>query len=246
MILCLLFFKKEYSIDSIILAVTGIVLYMTARIMKKGNDENARLNRIQAQENTILKQLELHYNLLARIRIPYADAGMGFGFEGAPTYASGQEAFKLLYEILKGNYQRMPGNTYKNKYDADAEEGRIQDAFTRLYTEYGSLLGNYFKNLYLLIKYIDSVSIKDFDKQYYMDLVKSQLSKYEILLLAYDCIWIQDKPKGQNFVELASRNNLLSALEADELIQSVSEVRHIDVFRDRYGILFGEPIEFKN
>ena len=107
-------------------------------------------------------------------------------------------------------------------------------------------MGNYFKNLYLLVKYINDIKIKDFDRSYYIDLVKSQLSKYEILLLAYDCIWIQDKPKGQNFIELARDNNLLSALETEELIKSVSSVKHIDIFKDRYGISFRQPIEFTN
>src|SRR5579859_432537 len=211
--ICLLAFKADYSIDSIILAVTGIILLFTAWIMKIGNDENARLNRLQTVGNIILKQLEFHYNLLNRIKVNYGSAGRGLGYPNAPTDATGQEAFELLYEILKGNYERMPGNTYKNKFDKEAEERRIKDAFTQLYKEYGSMLGNYFKNLYLLVKYIQKVKYKDFDRSYYIDLVKSQLSKYEILLLAYDCIWIQDKPKGENFIELAANSKLLSALE---------------------------------
>ena len=140
----------------------------------------------------------------------------------------------------------MPGSTYKSKFDRDAEERRIKDAFTQLYTEYGGMLGNYFKNLYLLVKYIQGIKYKDFDKIYYMDLLKSQLSKYQILLLAYDCIWIQNKPKGENFIELAADSELLSALEPDELINSVSGVKHTDVF-DHYGIQFGNHrIEFTN
>jgi Putative phage abortive infection protein len=82
--------------------------------------------------------------------------------------------------------------------------------------------------------------------KYYIDLVKSQLSKYEILLLAYDCIWIQDKTRGENFMELAKYNNILSALEAGELIESVSEVKHIDILKNRYAIIFGGPVEFTN
>ena len=126
------------------------------------------------------------------------------------------------------------------------EERRIKDSFTQLYKEYGGLFGNYFKNLYLLVKYINDKKIKDFDRSYYFDLVKSQLSKYEILLLAYDCIWIQDKPKGENFIEFAKNNDLLSALETDELIKSASTINHIDIFKSRYEITFRKPIEFTN
>lgn len=244
--ICNIFFDAKISIDSIILFITAVILVITALIMKKGNNENTRLNRLQAVENTILKQIEFHNNLLKGIKVNYESTGMSPGFPNAPVDAYGQEAFELFYVVLKQNYVIMPGNTYKNEFDLDAEERRVKDSFTQLYKVYGSLLGNYFKNLYLLVKYINDITIKDFNKNYYIDLVKSQLSKYEILLLAYDCIWIQDKPKGQNFIELAKKASLLSALETDELISSVSKVKHIEIFEKRYGIFFKKPTDFTN
>lgn len=75
------------------------------------------------------------------------------------------------------------------------------------------MLGNYFKNLYLLVKYIRDTNVKDFKKDYYIDLVKSQLSKFGILLLAYDCIWIQNKKPGDRFLDLARDTDLLKSLE---------------------------------
>lgn len=235
-----------FNFSDIILLVTAIILLFTLFEMRNGNAENARLNRLQQVENTILKQMEFHNNLLKGISVEYASTGRGFGYPNAPVNAVGQEAFKLFYEDLKDIYIKMPGNSYKDANDMDAEERRIQDSFTRLYQLYGSHFGNYFKNLYLLIKYISEIKIKDFDKDHYIDLIKSQLSKYEILLLGYDCIWIQDKPKEKNFIAYAKDNNLLSSLETDELISSVSAVKHIDIFKNRYGITFGKPIEFNN
>ena len=88
--------------------------------------------------------------------------------------------------------------------------------------------------------------MKGFDNKYYIDLVKSQLSRYEILLLAYDCIWIQDKPKEENFIELAKNTGLFSALETDALMRSVSAVEHRDIFEQRYGIVFRQPVKFTN
>jgi hypothetical protein len=234
------------SLSDFILLITAIILLFTLFAMKKGNEENARLNRLQQTENTILKQIDFHNNLLKGIYINYESTGRGFGFPNAPVNAYGQDAFELLYDTLRQNYSTMPGNTYKNEFDMDAEERRINDSFTQLYKVHGSLIGNYFKNLYLLVKYINGIQIKHFDSRFYIDLVKSQLSKYEILLLAYDCIWIQDKPKGQNFIELARDTNLLSSLETDELIKSVSSVKHIDIFKDHYGISFRQPVEFTN
>jgi hypothetical protein len=231
--------KPDLTIDTIILTVTAIILYRTARIMKRGNDENAILNRVQAAENTIFKQIEFHNSLLKAITV--------LSREG---YVHGQDAFKFMYNELQKIYHRMPGNAYKHPSDIDAEINRIKDSFFQLYREYGNTFGNYFKNLYLLVKYIDDrandTSLKGFQGDYYINLIKSQLSKYEILLLAYDCIWIQDKPKGENFIELAKRNNLLSALETEDLFQSVSNVTHIELLKVRYGIDFEHARAFTN
>jgi hypothetical protein len=242
------FVSLNLSNSDIILIVTAIILLLTLVAMMIGNKENARLNRLQAAENTILKQLEFHNNLLKGIKINYESTGRGFGTPNAPVDACGQEAFELFYDILKQNYQSLPGNTYKGEFDVDAEERRIKDSFYQLYKAHGSLFGNYFKNLYLLVKYIydKDAALKGFDRRYYIDLIKSQLSKYEILLLAYDCIWIQNKPKGENFIELARDSKLLSALETDELIISISKVTHMDIFETKYKITFGEPIEYTN
>lgn len=232
------------SSSDIIPIITAIILLLTLIVIQKGILKNGRLNRLQAAENTIIKQIEFHNNILKGISIDTEWSRR----EYALPIEHGQEAFEILYDILKQNYITMPGNTYNNNEDIDAEERRIKDSFTKLYNEHGNKFGNYFKNLYLLIKYINDIKIKGFDKEYYIDLVKSQLSKYEILLLAYNCIWIQDQPKGKNFIELAKDNNLLSALETDELIDSnrVSLVNHKDIFTNHYGITFRKPIEYTN
>lgn len=231
------------SLSDLILLGTAIIFLFTLFEMKKGNIENARLNRLQALENTILKQIEFHNSLLKGISINYESTGRGFGAPHAPVDAYGKEAFEIFYDTLQNNYKTMTGY-FKN--DINGEEKRIKDSFTKLYMEYGSLFGNYFKNLYLLVKYINNKDIVGFDNSYYIDLVKSQLSTYEILLLAYNCIWIQNKPKGENFIELAKNTNLLSALERDKLIETKSSIKHLDIFTKHYKIYISDPIVFNN
>lgn len=232
-------------VNIIVLFITAGILLYTLLAIKTSNEENTRLNRLQAAENTIVKQLEFHYNMLKGINI-INSTGKQYG-EYLNRIVYGQTAFEVLYDTLKDIYVKMPGNSYKDSNDIAAEERRIKDSFTQLYNEYGSQFGNYFKNLYLLISYINDITIKDFNKKYYISLVKSQLSKYEILLLAYNCIWIQirPKPKGRNFIEFAKEYDLLSALELNELIESVSSVNHKEIFNN-YGITFYETIGFTN
>jgi hypothetical protein len=219
------------TLNDIIQIVIAIIMLCSVLLIKKSNADNFKLNRLQAAENTIIKQIEFHNNILIEINI---------------ENNCGQKAFEILYSKLKKIYSTMPGNSYQNPNDSIAEENRIKDSFTQLYNTYGSSFGNYFKNLYLLITYIDKIEIKGFERDYYIDLVKSQLSKYEILLLAYDCIWIQDKSTGKNFIDFAKKYSLLSALESKELIQSISEVKHVNIFKHRYNIEFKDQIQFSN
>ena len=153
-IYCILF-----NIGDIISLFTAVILLFTLWAMKNGNKENARLNRVEAAENTILKQIEFHNNLLKNISINIESTGDGHGTPNPPKDALGQEAFKIFYNRLKNIYTTMPG-FYNN--EMDGEERRIKDSFTQLYNEYGSLFGNYFKNLYLLVKYVNDKRIKYF------------------------------------------------------------------------------------
>ena len=224
------------EISNIILIITAVILFVTLIVMQKGNMENVGFNRLQAAGNTIMKQIEFHNNLLKGISI----TKKGIVAPNVPNIAYGQDAFKIFYEDLEGFYKDRKENYNDTIND---EDKRIRDSYNQLYNKYPSQLGNYFKNLYLMVFYIDYINsrkIKGFNKDYYISLIKAQLSKYEILLLPYNCIWIQRKakPEGQNFIEFAKTYNLLSALETDELIESVSSVKHIDLFKDLYGITF--------
>ena len=114
------------SVSDLISIANTAILIITLWVMKRGYEENTRLNRLQQAENTIVKQIEFHNNLMKGISIDYASTGRGFGYPNAPTNAYGQDAFGLLYEILKENYSTMPGNTYKNEFDIDAEENGLR------------------------------------------------------------------------------------------------------------------------
>lgn len=203
-----------------------------------------------------MKQIEFHYTLLKGISIDIRSTGRGYGYEGAQNVLFGQETFQIIYDDLSNIYLNING-TYTDDFKRILEqesvkkliakkgqlEGLIYASFTILYNhnEYGSKFGNYYKNLYYLIRYIDKLSKKkEYNEEsgkieYYIDLIKAQLSKYELLLLAYDCIWIQDKPKGENFIDYASKYALLSALETENLI--VPDI-HKKLLEEKYNIKF--------
>jgi len=100
------------------------------------------------------------------------------------------------------------------KTDLPEIEIQVRDAFGKLYDEYGYLLGHYYRNLYRIIKSINEIKINDFDKMYYAKLVRAQLSEYEVLLLFYNCIWMED----YKFKVLIEKYGLLKGINYDKLV----------------------------
>lgn len=62
-----------------------------------------------------------------------------------------------------------------------------------------SSLAHYFRNLYYIVSYIDSSGMPD--KKRYMGILRAQLSNYELLLLAYNCMYDFGSEKFKPLVE---------------------------------------------
>jgi len=192
-------------------------------------------NRLQGIKDTIFKLIDFHYKIIESIEVINIKAGITS--PGISRNVSGTKAFESLFEELKDIYKKIDAKnnaTGKKKiietvFNSDYESDTIKEAFFDLYNKH-SQIGNYYKNLYLLIEYIDmkaKQNIVDFDSEYYIRLIKAQLSKYEILLLAYNCIWIYgetEKEEDKEFLEFAVKYKLLSALEKGELIKSEHQI----------------------
>src|SRR5262249_7424572 len=132
-----------------------------------------------------------------------------------------QMTFRDMSQILDGLY----------KSAEDPNKGikeQIKNAFEKLYTNTHGVFGSYYKNLYCLVKYIHDLGVNHPKRSYYIDLIKAQLSKYEIILLFYDCIWINDQQPGENLIDYVIELDILSSLEDTELIRPT----HRDFFTD--------------
>ena len=167
---------------------------------KKANLDVAKFNSKQAFENTFFKLLDFH-------NTKYTE--MYFLFPNNDKRIYGGEAFKAMYLQLRDNYL----DAVDNKRTALE---LIKAAFAALYLNH-SQIGAYYKNLYMLVKYIDHAEHIE-GRELYISILKAQLTRYEILLLPYDCIWIEgDKDVNKEFTTLVGRYDLLSALERDGL-----------------------------
>ena len=176
----------------------GIFAYVQLKDIKRFIRRYTKVSKAQSTENTIVKQIEFHHKILDRM---------------STMSINGQQmSFRDMYQTLDGIYK-----TAENHNVPIIRQ--IKNAFGTLYLSTHGIFGNYYKNLYCLVKYLHELGEKYPKRSYYIDLVKAQLSKYEILLLFYDCIWINDQDEGKNFIDYAIGLNLLSSLEEDGLIR---------------------------
>lgn len=73
-------------------------------------------------------------------------------------------------------------------------------------------LGLYFRNLYNIVKYVDESEIRN--KKRYTNLLRAQLSSYEMAMLFYNCIFLYEK-KRTKFAKLINRYKLFEDFPED-------------------------------
>lgn len=183
-----------------LLAFVGVLISITNQ--NRENQKTERENRIHATENRIIKQIEFHHNICNNIKIPYNLKRTKF--------KEGRIAFEFLFEKYLKTFFKEIEFSNSHLY----EEQKIDSAFSKLYNKEGQQFGFYFKNLFYLMKYIDES--EGIDKIHYSRLVRAQLSKSEIQMLMYNCIF----KKGKKFKIIAETYGLLNGIDKTEMIKS--------------------------
>ena len=110
----------------------------------------------------------------------------------------GKDSFKYFYEEFKKDFQSLFGkyvthNIQKSYTPGDhfdvplkVHESIVESAYESFFNKYQADLGHYFRTLYTIIKFVKEQNPEH--KKYYTNLVRSQLSSFEHLLLFYNCL----------------------------------------------------------
>ncbi|MDQ8037157.1 MAG: putative phage abortive infection protein, partial [Pedobacter sp.] len=164
--------------------------------------------RIQRFENTFFKMLELLES--CRNDVFYGS------FQGSRS--NGRDAIKSLYEGLINWYlcEWVPNKSYdREKIFRESCKSRdgIIDEYKKFYEKYGDELGQYYRTLYNVLKLVDRADFIE-DKAVYTNLVRAQLSRYELLLLFYNCLSDYGNAK---MAPLVRKYSVLKHLEAGML-----------------------------
>jgi hypothetical protein len=168
--------------------------------------------KIQRFENTFFKMLEILDS--CRKDIFYQTRH----FQRQNTSYEGREAIRQLYEKLSQRYffnyvQENLSAKYVFADKCNNKEG-INERYIKFYTEHGDDLGQYFRTLYNIIKLIDRNFSSD-EGLIYSNLLRAQLSRYELLLIFYNCL----SSYGEKLTPLIKKYLILKHLESELIIE---------------------------
>lgn len=164
--------------------------------------EELRLNRdeIRTQhfENILFRMLEVHTEIVRDLDIMNGKGQL---------ISSGRDCFPYWAKTMKENYSWAPDND-------TSEKEKVFNMYKYFWDKWNKDLGHYFRFLYNVFKHIDTSSEKD--KKKYSNIVRAQLSDYELLLLFYNCLYVHGSLK---FKPLVEKYSLMDNLPVEMLIK---------------------------
>ena len=188
--------------------------------------------RLQRFENTFFSMLSLHHDIVNNIDWStdrfVSDELHRTGFVAQNSKGRmiqdttrGRDVFELHYSEL-----RKQMRSYETV-------GDINDNYIFEYRKYQNDFDHYFRNLYRIIKLVNTTqftdnpeSKKEFDEKYkYTSMVRAQLSAFELLWLFYNCL---SENGNEKFKPLIEKYSLFKSFRFEELANANHRELYLD------------------
>lgn len=179
----------------------------------KGQKEEFQLQTVamnkQVFDTAFFQLLQLNHDIVQAMTIED-----GFGSVKKPV--NGRDVFRVLYHrFITGDYIYEYEHLYDDKYKLPDS---INGHYLKFHRLYGHMVGHYFRNIYQILKYIELSKVED--KKFYSNLLRAQMSEYELALLYYNCLSDLGEKKFKPLVEkyeFFEHLHLLKGLEEIEI-----------------------------
>lgn len=215
-------------------SLAGVVLIYLAFLGQKLDliyqNEELRLNREELKEtrevmNQQKKEFELQnkmlsnqnfQNLFFQMLRNHSDIVNHIDLGGGTSRVSGRDCFGQIYNDFRNEYRKLVN-------DIADEDSRIERAYNISYNKFRIDLSHYFRNLYNFAKLIDEADISENDRITFINILKAQLSTYELALLFYNCL----SPYGsKKFKPLVEKYQMVKNLPESVLADS----KHVELY----------------
>jgi len=166
--------------------------------------DQSKTLKLQQFESTFFNSMILLNNIIDNITfiVPPPQISYRLGEEPAfpqldrTKFYKGRECFKLFYDKLKLYYNELIAKYVLDNFietysladfniPLPIKEDFANKAYVFLFENFQSDLGHYFRTIYNIVKFIKDNQHDN--PKYYTNLLRSQLSTYEHLMLFYNC-----------------------------------------------------------
>lgn len=155
--------------------------------------------RKQNFENTFFELLKLFNDVTTSIDIE----------EGGQTFR-GKDCFQKLNERFLRNYN----NKINNHHEAPGL-GMFESSYFDFHSANQSDVGHYFRSLYNLVKFVHENEIEN--KKFYTNLIRAQLSTFELVMLFYNCL---SSFGSEKFKPLIEKYNFLQNICKNQIVNA--------------------------
>lgn len=180
-ILAILLQKEELSLQRKELELTRNELSGQKHEMELQNKTLLK----QSFENTFFQLLNQHQTIINSIDV--ADMNN-------KNIATGRDCFKRFYSNFKVIHKTRQGSL-----SGSSEQETLNNVYRAFYNDYQADIGHYFRSLYHIVKLVDTSNIEN--KRLYTNLIRAQLSSYELTLLFYNGISHYGQEKFKPLIE---------------------------------------------
>lgn len=187
----------------------------------------------QKNEETFFQLLRFHSEIISTITIEQQEVDFVTG-ENISKNIEGRKAFVEYYDIYKRFFQEAAEMT--TSQDEESLSRIFDKAYNSFYLEYQADLGHYFRNLYNIIFFIDS--LKKTQHTFYFGLLMAQLSNYELTLLFFHCL----RSTSKDFKALVEKYAILDQVPKDEVTTMAHTLYDMSAFGES-GFGSGDIIE---
>ncbi|MED3873007.1 putative phage abortive infection protein [Priestia megaterium] len=161
--------------------------------------EQGKTLALQRFESTFFNMINLHNEITKELSV--ADVNL--------NKRTGREIFAVLLRDFKVNLREV----VKQQVVTTPHIKLLRSAYNKLFIDYETAMGHYFRNLYRIVKFVDESSITDEEKKSYIGILKAQLSSCELAMLLYNGL----SEYGVKFLPLMRKYNFLDNLNHDLL-----------------------------
>ncbi|HCG5924599.1 TPA: putative phage abortive infection protein [Vibrio parahaemolyticus] len=164
----------------------------------------------QVFETTFFQLLQLNNEIVQSLQIEE-------GYSTNRKLLHGRGVFRVLY--VDKLVENGASYEYSRQFgDNETFGDDINGHYLRFHRVYGHLVGHYFRNVYQILKYVDQSTVED--KKFYSNLLRAQMSDYELGLLFYNCISDLGNTKFKFLIEqyqFFEHLNRLNSIEDHEI-----------------------------